>query len=61
MKKETNVYVEKYVKTKGGKFYCSVTIRVGVTHVTVGEFATDDEEKAKAKAKEILAAAIDVL
>lgn len=59
--KGTSIYVEKFVKTKGGKYYCNVSIRVGNAHVMVGEFATDDEEKAKAKAKEILAAAIDIL
>ena len=61
MKKKTSIYVEKYAKSKGGKFYCTVIIRVGDTLVTVGEFATDGEEKSKAKAKEILAAAIDIL
>lgn len=61
MKKDTHVYVEKFVKTKGGKFYCNVLIRVGNVSVLVGEFATDDEEKAKAMAKGVLAAAIEVL
>lgn len=51
---ETRVLVEKYVKRQGGKFYCQVHFIIGKTTISVGEIATDDTEKAKKKAKEIL-------
>lgn len=48
---EKEVFVERYIKRKGGKYYCSVHYSVGSKNVVVGEFATEDKEKAKDLAK----------
>lgn len=54
MEKEVTIFIEKYVKRRGGKSYCKAYYHVGSITVEVGEFQTDSEEVAKAKAAKII-------
>lgn len=55
---EQNVYVEKYVKRKGGKWYCDVYFHWKGTSVVVKGICTDDKQVAINKAKEIMESTI---
>lgn len=51
--------VEQFRKSKGGAIYTALYFKHGSILVSLGDFKTDDIEKAKAKALQVLQATIN--